>query len=107
MGIFFTLGLFREMIVLQAVLILSISDSLSTLFGKKYGKVKIYNSKSVLGSLVFFSSAFFIEFIFQNFLTSLVVAFVATFVEILPADDNITIPLAVGAVLRFIPSLPY
>ena len=101
MGVFLTVLLFPENVIIQCVLIMSISDSLSTLFGKKYGVIRIVNGKSLFGSGLFFFSALFIELLFHSIPIALGVAAIATLVELLPLDDNVTVPLAVGFSLVF------
>jgi phytol kinase len=98
-GILLSLLLFPQIAAVQAVLVLGLSDSLSTLVGIRYRK-KFFGSKSKEGSVVFLASAFLILLVFQEPIVALAVALAATAAELVPFEDNITIPLAVGFALQ-------
>ncbi len=100
-GIVLSLLLFPQAAAIQAVLVLGVSDSLSTLVGIRHRK-KFFGSKSKQGSVVFLVSALLIELLFQAPLLALAVAVAATVAELIPFEDNITIPLAVGFALQVI-----
>ncbi|MBI4182032.1 MAG: hypothetical protein HY520_03640 [Candidatus Aenigmarchaeota archaeon] len=89
-----------------AGLILAIGDSLSTLVGRRYGRLELLAGKTVEGTLAFFVAATAISFLLGQ---PLLGAFAATAGELLPAlfpglrekgwlDDNLLIPLFAGAV---------
>jgi len=105
-GCFLSIALFQANAAIASITILAIADSLSTLVGKFYGKHKlpINKEKSWEGSLVFFIAAFSILLFFiKQPLIALVIAIIATFVEMLPkVDDNITVPLSVGILMSLI-----
>lgn len=86
-----------------AIIILALGDSFSTLFGKRYGRHKIFYSreKSVEGSIGGFVPAFLGALIFVSPLAAIVGAGVGMAAESLPAkiEDNIIIPLAAGFVM--------
>ncbi len=103
-GMLLTMVLFNsEQIVLGAMLVTVVGDAFSTLIGKKFGKKKIIENKSLEGSAAFFFSAEF-ALLLAGFspATSLVVALSGTIVELIPFEDNLTIPVACGAVLTFL-----
>lgn len=101
-------------VAISGLLILFISDTLASLVGKKYGKIKINLSwtgtvRSLEGSLVFFISAFLLAF-FSLFIFgylastltlpaviiySIIIAAIGTIVEILSPStwDDLTVPI--------------
>jgi dolichol kinase len=83
-----------------SIIILALGDSFSTLFGKRYGRHKIFYSKekSVEGTIGGFVPAFIGAGIFVSSQVALVGALVGMAVESLSLkiDDNITIPVAAG-----------
>jgi len=102
-GCFLATLLFQPFIAIAAIAVLSISDAMSTLIGSHFGKHKIsFNkSKSLEGSLTFFLTTIFILIFFlTDPIKILIVSILATFAELIPKiDDNLTIPLVVGAAL--------
>ena len=102
MGAFLAIALFPKSIAMAAIIVLAISDSSSTIWGKFYGKHKIpFNkNKSFEGSIAFLIPAFIILSFFVNMTNAILISLVATFVEMLPKlEDNITIPIAIGVLL--------
>lgn len=95
-GILACLTLFEPPLSISILFILSISDGVSTIIGKKFGNHHLpYNKKkSVEGSLAFLASALLIVPFGGIF--ALLAAIFATIIESLPLpiDDNLTIPLA-------------
>ncbi|MBM7452966.1 phytol kinase [Acholeplasma morum] len=85
------------------ILTLGYGDGLAAVIGKKYGKYKIVNDKSILGSLsmlvVTFVVVTFISLIHLNLpmslLVGLTIAVIATAVELFTPKglDNLTVPL--------------
>jgi dolichol kinase len=81
---------FDKKIVLLSALVLCISDSLAA-FGK-FGKRKIYNEKTLLGSFLFFASSLFIASFFIPFHFAVLYSFLLSFVEAFsPIEDNFPI----------------
>jgi dolichol kinase len=88
---------------------LAISDSLSTIIGKKFGRHIILGKKTFEGSTTFFVAAFFVcLFLFSPFV-AIISAVAATLAELLPEwkiiskskfnglfDDNLLIPIMTG-----------
>ena len=117
--------IFPKILVVTGFAVLILSDSSAAIFGRLFGKHKFYH-KSYEGSLAFFIAGiitvFYIAFTndmpwtFYTF--GAVAVLVGTVVEALSAsiikiDDNLTIPLSIGAVLwlgnhfAIILNLPY
>ncbi|MFH1307040.1 MAG: phosphatase PAP2 family protein [Candidatus Micrarchaeota archaeon] len=95
-GMLICLAFFEQKMALSMLFILTISDSVSTIIGRKYGKIPLpYNKKkSYAGSAAFFVSSLPVYFI--GGIPALGAAVVATVLESLPIklDDNLTIPWA-------------
>ena len=110
---FFGMGLaffvFPFDIAVSAALVLAISDSASTLFGMRFGRVKIAEHRTLMGTNAFVLSAILICYFFLPYPNFLYVAVIAGFFEIIPGigkirridrhgilNDNWIVPLAVG-----------
>lgn len=98
---------FPKIIMIIGFSILIISDITAALVGRRFGKHK-FIAKSLEGSLAFFVSAIVvialtpkIEYLPSEYLIGIAAALVGTIAEALPADidDNLSIPISVGAVL--------
>lgn len=90
---------FPETIAFACIAVLAISDGVSTIFGKSFGKHRILKA-TVEGSSAFFISAFIILYFFTSPIKAVIFAFIVTIIEMLPiVDDNLTIPLSVGILL--------
>ena len=102
--------LFPANVAVVALSIMLISDTCAALFGKAYGRRRLYKNKSIEGTAAFFVSALLImvicNFILPVTYASILAAFVATFAEMyedkIEIDDNLSIPLFVGAVLSLL-----
>lgn len=106
LGAIILMGLFSEQkIVLGALIVLVYGDGFSTLAGKSFGKTRLPNNKTLEGSAagVIVSAA-----LLANFFTlpvAIITAIVGMLAELLPIDDNLTIPIASAAALTFLISL--
>lgn len=88
-----------------AILILGYGDGFAAVFGKRYGKKKIFQEKSLVGSLSMFvfsfltaiSVLFVLSTITNIFLVSFILAASATIIELFTPRglDNLTVPLGV------------
>ena len=104
-GCFLATVLFEPVIAIASISVLSLADAMSTLIGSYYGKHKlpINKKKTFEGSTAFFITAIFVLLFFMNPYKALIIAIIATFVEMLPKiDDNLTIPLVVGILMTLI-----
>lgn len=110
-AVLLTIITFPKPVAISAVFILAISDPLSAIIGIRFGKTRIFNHKSLEGSMAFFTSAVFITHFVLIFSTaayswritivSLLLGLIASILETLPIklDDNLTIPLSTSFVL--------
>ena len=95
----FSILIFDKKIAIISLLIMTISDTMAAIIGRRYGKVKI-NTKTLEGSIAFFLFSLIIVSFFDGVI--LVVAFIAilltTLAELFLNDinDNLTIPTVFG-----------
>lgn len=86
-----------------AIAVLSVGDSISTIFGIHYGSHKLHfnKTKSYEGLIAGFVFAVFFSSYFTDFNTAMLASAVGMIVEALPipVNDNISMPLSVGALL--------
>jgi len=105
LGCFIVTILFRSSIAIASIAVLALSDSLSTLTGRFFGRHKLFinKKKSWEGSITFFVTTFMILLFFINPIKALIITIFVTFVEMLPKmDDNLTVPLATGFLIWLI-----
>ncbi len=97
--------LFSKRIAICSLLILCISDPLSSLIGRSVGKHPLAG-KSIEGTAAFFlSSVIILGLSSVNFFGTLGAAVIATLTELLTPsflDDNLTIPLVTGAAMTLL-----
>ncbi|TWU30664.1 Phosphoserine phosphatase [Candidatus Brocadiaceae bacterium S225] len=102
LGVVLSLVLFPALVACVTIAILACADSMATIVGKFYGKIRIpYNhKKSLEGSVAFYITAFMCAVIYIPLKTALIVSLVSCIIESLPIEfDNITIPLGTGLFL--------
>jgi len=106
LGIILSLILFPTPINYASIAIVSLGDSTASIFGKIFGKTLIpFNKgKSLEGSIAGFAFAFFGAAFFLHPLQAFIGAIVSTVVESLPLpiNDNLSTPLATGAILTLL-----
>lgn len=107
--------LFPKLVVLTAFTILIISDTFAALIGRKFGRHR-FLGKSVEGSLAFFLFGLAVvavtpkvTYALPEYLIGALAATVGTVAEAFPwkIDDNLSIPLSVGAVMWGLYALVY
>jgi dolichol kinase len=103
---FITVLVFERNVAIAALLVLCVSDPLSSLLGRHFGRVRLPFNKSLEGSLTFFASSFLILTISGfNPGTSGIVSVVAALTELFtvrPVDDNFSIPLVTAFALTLL-----
>ncbi len=98
-----TIFLFQEKaIVLGALGVAVYGDAASTVFGLRFGKHKIAGKKTLEGTIGgIAASLFFLSFLFQ-WPIALATAVIGMLAELLPFDDNFTIPITAGFILAIL-----
>jgi len=107
LGIILTIYFFQfDMAVVNAAIIIFLfGDSASTIFGKKYGKMRLpFNkNKTVIGSVAFFAVAFIGALTQVPVIPALFGAIAGAITEAYsPVDDNIPIPLISALIMSII-----
>jgi len=102
-GTMLALMLYPEPAAAIAIYALAFGDGFSSLFGKIFGKIHIpfTGGKTFAGSFACLISVFIIGYSISRSLTaSVLIAFTATFLEVIPTKDfdNIIIPVGTGLV---------
>ncbi len=96
-GFLFITFFFDKNIVIASMIIASISDSLAAVLGIKYGKIRIFNDKSIEGFYIFIISTFSILYltISINVIYLLITSLIIAITELLTPTkyDNLTIPI--------------
>ena len=96
-GFLFISFIFDKHIVITSMLISSISDSFAAIFGIKYGKIRIFNEKSIEGLYIFIISTFTILYftLSLSIIYILVISIVVAITELLTPTkyDNLSVPI--------------
>ena len=94
LGALFCLVFFEKEIAFLGLVVLSLLDSVTTLAGTRFGKTRIYNHKSLEGTLAGVTVTAAALYLFIPLPAALVTAAVAAVAELLsPVDDNLVIPV--------------
>ncbi len=106
-ALFFVLGIAlvawlfsNETNVLGAIIALTFQDAFSTLIGIHWGRNRIMERKTLEGAVGGFAVCFIALGLIFSWPIALAAALVATLVELLPLNDSLSIPLAVGIILH-------
>ena len=103
LGMVLLLFFFQRMEVIIGALVVSVyGDAASTLVGKAVGKHKIvgnYTLEGTLGGIIF--SFALLSFLFPLHI-ALIVSVAGMLAELLPIDDNLSIPIVAGTVLSLL-----
>lgn len=104
-GSFISVAIFPKEIAILALLFTAVGDTFAALYGRRFGKIKIWN-KTLEGSVVGFLSCIIVALFFPQIPNILKFggAFAAMFIEVLPIniDDNLRIPLFSGLIMLII-----
>jgi dolichol kinase len=106
-GSFLAVYFFEKNIAVAAIVILALGDSITNIFGRYFGEVKLpYNRKKTIdGVLVGVAAATLGSFFFVPFHVALIASLGAMFVETLDLkifieiDDNLLIPVVAGGIM--------
>jgi len=107
-GSFISIAIFPKEIAVLALLFTAIGDTAAALYGRKFGKLRIWN-KTLEGSIAGLIACVIIALFFPQIpnIIKFSGAFAAMFIELLPIniDDNLRIPLFSGIVMYIISNL--
>ena len=101
---FFVVLLFSREIATLVLFYTILSDGLASIVGQAVGKVRLIKGKTLEGSLSFLAVSIIIAVLYKGipFWWRFSSAFVATLLELLPVDDNITIPIGTAFFLKIL-----
>lgn len=109
MMVIFSYILSNPLIAGSGIFVLGYGDGLAAIFGKNFGKHKIYKNKTILGTSVMLITSFVMILFLASFILStqnvlvisFIVASVATLVELFSPKglDNLTIPIMTSVLL--------
>lgn len=109
LSIFLTILLFTKPIAVTAIAFIMVGDSLAALIGRKFGRHKIFKTKSIEGLLGCLAGTLTVAFFAPEltFFVTIPGAFIAAIVESLPlqVDDNLTVPLISGLSMMIIQAI--
>jgi dolichol kinase len=89
-----------QLIVLGALAALIYGDSASTVFGIKFGKHKLIGKRTVEGTVAGILAMLPILIVLFPIQVAVITAIIAMAAELLPINDNFTIPIAAAIVLK-------
>ncbi|MBN2067570.1 MAG: phosphatidate cytidylyltransferase [Candidatus Diapherotrites archaeon] len=103
LGAIILMLLFQEkMVVLGALCVAVYGDAASTVFGIAFGRHRIAGKKTIEGTVGGIAASFaFLQLLFPWDI-ALAAAVIGMLAELLPFDDNFTIPIAVAAALTIL-----
>ncbi|UUX91919.1 diacylglycerol/polyprenol kinase family protein [Methanoplanus endosymbiosus] len=79
-----------------AILVLSVTDGISTIVGTKFGKHRLYGKKSWEGTAAGLIAGFIVLLPFTTIFIAVIAAIAGSVTELLsPIDDNLTVPFVV------------
>lgn len=107
LGIVTALLLWKNDAAQIGIYALAFGDGLASLFGKLFGKRRIpfTRGKTFVGSITCFVAVFISSLcVCNNLFYSLLIAFVAMIIEMLPLKDfdNVLLPVCIGALAQFL-----
>lgn len=94
--------LFTVHVAFLSLLIVSFLDSFSTVFGRAYGRIGIYNNKTLMGSVAGFVSALVVTSLFIPFPLALAACLAGSVAEVFLQYDNVCVPLVSGFTLTML-----
>ena len=92
----------NEKAVLAGLACIVFGDSIATVIGKKFGKTRITNKRTLEGTAAGFAVSFLVLLSFLAPVQAAGAAFAGAIAELLPLDDNISMPLLAGATIAFL-----
>ena len=104
-----SVSLFKKELAIACLSFLVLGDMFAAIIGTRFGRTRIFENKSLEGSLACFVVCMviglFVAWLFPGHLSLKIItigAFTATIVELLPLglDDNLTIPFISGLVME-------
>jgi dolichol kinase len=106
LGYYFSIHFFDKWIAIAAILFLCVSDALSGLVGRKWGRIAINRGRTLEGSFVFITTAMIIIVLLPGlaFIAGLAGVITGLLIDILVRNinDNLSIPLGSGLIMQIV-----
>jgi dolichol kinase len=98
--------LFPVDVVVPALVSLAVLDGVATIAGIRFGRTRVYNGKSLEGTVAGIFVTFLVLLLFISIQGALIVAVIAGIIELFsPVDDNLVIPVSICLLLTVFPAL--
>jgi dolichol kinase len=96
LGLFIAVFLYERDIAIAISLIMVLADGAAAIVGKRFGRIRLIGEKTLEGTLTLICVAFIVAIWFVGWAVALVGAVIAGLVELMPVDDNLSIPIFSG-----------
>jgi len=96
LGLFIAVFLYEKNIAIAISLIMVLADGAAAIVGKSFGRMHLISKKTLEGTLTLICVAFVVSVWFVGWAVALVGAVIAGLVELMPVDDNLSIPIFSG-----------
>ena len=98
--------LFLKPVVIPALVSLAVLDGIATIAGTRFGRNRIYNGKSLEGTVAAIVITFLVLLLVMPAPGAFIVAVIAGMIEMFsPVDDNLVIPISICILLTAVPVL--
>jgi len=98
--------LFPVAVVVPALVSFAVLDGVATIAGIRFGRTRIYNGKSLEGTVTGICVTFLVLLMFISIQGALIVAVIAGIIEMFsPVDDNLVVPISICILLTVFPAL--
>ncbi len=105
LGLFIAISLYEKNVVIAISLITVLADGAAAIVGKRFGRRRLMGKKTLEGTLTLICVAFVVSVWFVGWTVALVGAVTAGSVELMPVNDNLSIPIFSGlamAAMRYL-----
>lgn len=92
----------NTLVIAGAITVLAFGDAASTIFGRRFGKTKIMRDKTLEGTTAGIAVSIASLMFFLPLHVAVAAGIVGMLAELIPANDNYTIPLATGAAIALL-----
>jgi len=97
----------QKHLIVFSLIPLIVGDAFSTIIGNKIGRIKLTKNKSLEGSIAFIISSFLVLILIfpDKLMLALIASFLGSIIELLPINDNLSIPVILALSLSALKKL--